>query len=226
MRSVIERATKKLRRSGTLLEYRRLNWRVETNHRIRWEFEAFVVEARALGFPFSFTIRQYDTPNEGVVQISSSPHNTGVVDRVLGDDWDGREQFDSPVIETGGDLVASLSATGLVHFIAHPRVSKRLTPRTKELFLLRPYEPTNVTVKVIRKALRQYLLILQESSILGLENAITHKERVLVWWIRFRDLRSRYEFYTSLLSLRNEWGKALIAGVIAFLVGYISGGKQ
>jgi hypothetical protein len=51
-------------------------------------------------------------------------------------------------------------------------------------------------------------------------------EGILVWWIRFRDLRSRYEFYTSLLSLRNEWGKALIAGVIAFLVGYISGGKQ
>lgn len=225
MRSVIERATKKLRRSGTLLEYRRLNWSVETNHRIRWEFEAFVIEARALGFPLSFNVHQFDTPNEGVIQISPGPINTGVVDRVQGNDWTEREHFDSPVIETGGDLIASLSATGLVHFIAHPRVSKRITPKTKELFLLRPYEPTDVTVKVIRKALRHYLLILQESSILGIENAITYRERVLVWWIGFRDLRSRCEFYTSLMSLRNEWGKALIAGVIAFLVGYISGSK-
>lgn len=226
MRSVIEQATKKLRRSETLLEHRRLNWSVETNHRIRWEFEAFMVETRALGFPLSFNVRQFDTPNEGVVQLSPSPINTGVVDRVQGDGFGKRAHFDSAVIETGGDLVASLSATGLVHFIAHARVSKRITPKTKELFLLRPYEPPDVTVKVIRKALRQYLLILQESSILGVENAITYRERVLIWWIEFRDLRRRYEFYTSLMSLRNEWGKALIAGVIAFLVGYISGSKS
>lgn len=226
MRTVIQRATRKFRKSGVLLEYRRLNWRVETNHRIRREFEAFVVEARAFDFPFSFSIRQYDNPNEGIVQISVSPYNTGVVDRVQDHGLGVAEHIDSPVIETGGDLVASISATGLVHFIAKPRVSKRLNPKTKELFLLRPYDPADVTAKVIQKALRRYLLILQVSSILGIEDAITYNERMLIWWIRFRDLRSRYEFYTSLLSLRNEWGKAIIAGVIAFLVGYISGGKQ
>jgi hypothetical protein len=225
MRNVMERAARKLRRSGTLLEYRRLNWRVETNQRIRREFEAFMVEARAIEFPFTFSVRQNDNPNEGVVQISPSPHNTGVVDRVQGDGWGGTEQIDSPVIETGGELIASISAMGLVHFIAYPRVSKRLKPKTKELFLLRPYDPADVTAMVVQKALRRYLLILQESSSLGAENAITYSERVLIWWIKFRDLRSRYDFYTSLLSLRNEWGKAIFAGVIAFLVGYVSGGK-
>lgn len=225
MRGAVDRATMKLRRSGELLAYRRINWRVETNHRIRWEFEAFARHAREAGFPLELHVRQYDTPNEGVVQITVAPLPTGTVTLKYGIDHNGESASDTPVIETGGELVASQSASGYVHFIVHPRRSERIKPKEDELILLGPLEPTKVTVSVVQKALKHYLLILQSSSILGTEDALTFRERIHVLWIRFRDMRSRYKLYVSLLTLNNEWGKAVVAGVVAFLVGYVTGSK-
>ena len=225
MREAVDRATMKFRRSGALLEYRRINWRVETNHRIRWAFEAFVRNAREAGFPLELHVHQYDPPNEGVVQIMVAPLPTGTVNRKYGIDNDGESVSDTPVIETGGELVASQSASGYVYFIAHPRRSERIKSKDEELILQGPLEPTEVTVGVVQKALGHYLLILQSSSILGADDALTFRERIHVLWIRFRDMRTRYKLYVSLLTLNNEWGKAVVAGVVAFLVGYITGSK-
>jgi hypothetical protein len=225
MRRAVDRAAIKLRRSVELLEYRRINWRVETNHRIRWEFETFVRNAREAGFPLGLHVREYDTPNEGVVQITVAPLPTGTVTRKYGIDHNGEFVSDASVIETGGELIASQSASGYVHFIAHPRRSERIKPKEDELILLGPLEPTEVTVGIVQKALTRYLLILQSSLILGAEDALTIRERIHLLWIRFHDLRSRYRLYVSLLTLNNEWGKAVIAGVVAFLVGYVTGSK-
>lgn len=225
MRDAVDRATQKLQRSATLLKHRRLNWNVETNHRIRWEFEAFVRHAREASFPLALHVDQHDTPNEGVVQITVQRLLTGTVHRKHNADFVEDSFVDTPVVETGGEFIASQSATGYVHFIMHPRRSDRIKPKETEIILLRPYEPTEVTVKVIRKALKQYLVLLQSSSILGNNNALTLTERLLVMWIRFRDLRNRYVLYRSLLSLSNEWGKAIIAGAIALIIGYITATK-
>ena len=73
----------KFKRSSDLLRYRRLNWLVETNHRIRWGFEAFMREARASAVPLDFSLQQHDTPNEGVIQLMPHRLPIGVVNRRL-----------------------------------------------------------------------------------------------------------------------------------------------
>jgi len=225
MLKAIEQAQRKLVRSSQLLDYRRLNWRVETNHRIRWAFEAFMREARQSGFPFQFHLCQHNTPNEGVIQMTAGGTLTGVVNRKydkceLG--FSDETCVDTPVVETGGELVATLSCNGFVHFIAHPRTSDRLKAIKPDLILLGPLDPADVTVHVIRKALRRFLLVLQNSSTIGAADALTVRERVWVVWFYFRDMRSRYDLYRSLLSMKNEWGKLLVTGVITFLIGYVT----
>lgn len=225
MRADIERAQTKLKRASKLLDYRRLNWRSETNHRIRWEFEAFMRSARESGFPFQFHLRQHDAPNEGVIQMTTESTLTGVVNRKYAFDFDDETCVDTPVLETGGELVVSQSSTGHIHFIVHPRTSDRLKTKTPNLILLGPLDPTDVTVRVIRKALRLYLLILQSSSLLGNTDALTIRERAVIVWIRLKDLRNRYDFYRSLLSMNNEWAKPLFAGAIAFAIVYVTASK-
>jgi hypothetical protein len=225
MRRYIDRAAQKLERSARLLEYRRLNWRVETNHRIRWEFEAFARTTRDLGLPFAFRVQQHDTPNEGQLQLTALRSLTGVVDRKHDFSPEGFRFSDTPIEETGGELVASQSATGFVHFIAHPRTSDRLRATKTELIIAGPLDPTEVTVSRIRKALRHYLLVLQDSSIIGAEDALTRQEKLVVLWLYFRELRNRHDLYRSLLSMKNEWAKLLVAAVLAFLAGYITASK-
>ena len=222
MKPTIHRAAQKLRRSAILLEHRRLNWRVETNHRIRWEFELFIRSSREVGLPLEFSLRQYDTPNEGVVQLNPARTLTGVVDRQYSLSLDGETYSDTPVLESGGELVASLSATGFVYFTAHPRSSDRTKPKRAQLFLLGPLDPATVTPAVVRRALARYLLILQASSLIGNENALTRLERWQVLWLHFRDLRTRYDFYRSMLTLENQWGRLFVAASLAFAGGYIT----
>lgn len=223
MRKSIARATKQLQRSALLLQYRRLNWRVVTNHQIRWEFEAFVRETRSAGFPLELRVQQHETPNEAVIQIYAQRTVTEIVDRKHDAHWDIPPYTDTPVFETGGELVASQSATGFIHFIVYPRKSDRLTPNKSELIIYRQFDPTEVTIPIIRKVLKRYLLILQDSSLIGTEDALTFRERLIVTWLHFGELRSRHDLYRSLLSLRNEWLKAIVAGVFAFITGYITG---
>ena len=225
MRHHIDRAHRKLERSARLLEYRRLNWRVETNHRIRWEFEAFTHLTRELKFPFAFRLQQHYSPNEGQIQLTALSSLTGVVDGQRNLYPEGLQFDGTRVEETGGELVASQSATGFVHFIAHPRTSDRLRATKSELIIAGPLDPTNVTASVIRKALRHYLLVLQGSSLIGIEDALTRQERLIIIWLYFRELRSRHDVYRSLLSMKNEWAKLLVAGALAFLAGYITASK-
>ena len=224
MKNEIRLATKKLQKSVRLLEYRRLNWRVETRERIWGEFQNFVSNAKNIGFPLALQVRSIETVNEGLVQISAAPIPTDTVNRKP--HTDPFSHLDTPVIESGGELVASISATGFVHFVIHPRQSERIKPKQAELILFRAFDPTEVTVSVIHKALKNYLLLLQSSSILGCEDALTIREKLSIFWIHFRDMRNKYALYVSLLSLRNEWGKALVAAAFAFLIGYITGNKD
>ncbi|MBW8364824.1 MAG: hypothetical protein K0M39_09740 [Rhizobium sp.] len=227
MKNEISRATKKLQKSVQLLEYRRLNWRVETRQRVWREFQNFVGDAKKVGFPLDLQVRSIETVNEGLVQITAAPIPTGTINRKHHiDPFALVSHSDTSVIESGGELVASISATGFVHFVIHPRQSERIKPKQAELILFHAFDPTEVTVSVIQKALKNYLLILQSSSILGCEDALTIREKLSVFWIYFRDMRNKYALYVSLLSLRNEWGKALVAAAFAFLIGYITGNKN
>jgi hypothetical protein len=223
MRAAIIRATRKIRRSAQLLDYRRINWRVATNHMIRCEFEAFVRAARDQDFPFELHVQQHETPNEEVIQVAPARSHTGIVDRKQHAFWANPSHTDTPVFEFGGELVASQSATGYVHFIVSPRRSDRLVPTRKELILLRPYDPAEISPRLVRKVLKRYLLVLQDTSIIGTEDALTFFERITVIWMHISELRARHAFYRSLLALRNEWGKALVAGAVAFAVGYVTG---
>ena len=212
----------KLRRSADLLRYRRLNWQVETNHRIRWCFEAFIMDARASAVPLNFSLQQYDTPNEGVVQLTPHKIPIGVVNRRLDPFAEDESVNDVIVVEAGGTLVASLSFLGHVHFIAHPRYSERSTPQTKEIILAGPCDPAIVTPAFIQSVLKKYLLVLRSSSVLGMEDTISKWERAQILWIYFSDLRKSNQRALSVLTMTNEWAKLLVAGALGFLAAYFT----
>ena len=215
----------KFKRSSDLLRYRRLNWLIETNHRIRWAFEAFIKEARISEVPLDFSLRQYDTPNEGAIELRPERVPVGVVNRRLDPFAEDESENDVIVFETGGELVVSLSFNGRVCFIAHPRQSDRSKPRHKEILLTGLLDPASVTSALIRKVLRKYLLILRSTSILGMEDTISIFERMQIWWIYFADLRERNRILRSILGMSNEWAKVLSAVAGAFIVGYFTGSK-
>lgn len=214
---------KRLNRSSDLLRYRRLNWEIETNHRIRWELEAFVGEAQVSKVPIAFALQQYDNPNEGVVQLSPLPALVGVVNRRFNPAEIDDTVCDEPVVETGGEFVASLSVLGYVHFIVRPRLCDRTRPHNKEIILDGPLDPANVSQSVIRSALRKYLLVLRDSSVVGMRDTISISERAQILWIYLCDIRRTHQLVRSVLNLKNEWSKAFVAAVIASAISLIVG---
>jgi hypothetical protein len=216
----------KLKRSSDLLRYRRINWRVETAHMIRRELSEFIRETRDSKVVFDFSLREFDTPNEGIFQLEPSPNPIGVVNRRMNPLLQDESANDVLVIERGGSLVASLSFNGYVHFIAHPRFSDRTTPSTKEIFLTGPIEPTKVTPHLIQRVLDKYLLVLRSTSVFGMEDTLSYRERMVLLWIYFIDIRKKNQLIRSVFAMSNEWTKVLAAGLVAYVVGYLTAGKS
>lgn len=199
-----------------------MNWIVETNHRIRWEFEAFIRNACASQVPLAFSLQQFDTPNEGVIQLRPGILAVGVVNRRLDPLLDDESANDVHVFEDGGELVASQSFLGHVHFIAHPRHSDRSKPKKSEIILYGPLDPVDVTPALIRKAIDRYLLVLRSTSVLGMGDTFTVRERLAVLWIYFWDIRKRNQLIRSVLAMTNEWSKVIAAGLVGLIVVYLS----
>lgn len=216
----------KLNRSSDLLRYRRINWNVETVHRIRKELQDFTREVRESKVAFDFLLREFDTPNEGVLQLEPSQVPIGVVNRRVNPFLEDESANDVVVFERGGSFVASLSFNGYVHFIAHPRFSDRTTPRTKEILLTGPIDPTGVTPKLIQRVLDKYLLVLRSTSVFGMENTISYWERIELFWIYFTDIRRKHQLIRSVISMSNEWAKLLAAGLVAYVAGYLASGNS
>lgn len=219
MKIALHTAAQKLERSIKLLEYRRINWAIAQDV-ISKEFQDFLEISKSVGLPFPFYVRHDDEPNENVFGIYCGRTYTGAVDRKLACPLSRSPYSDSPVFETEGTLIASQDVEGFINFIVYPRKSDRLSPIKNELLILASVEPTKVTPQLIRWAIRRYLLLLQDSSVLGSADALTRREHLMVWWLYFRELRGRHELYRSMLSLKNEWGKIIVAALLAFAVGY------
>ena len=220
MNKALVRSTQNLRKSQALLRYRRLNWTVVTKHLIKKEFESYIAASREAQFPFKFYIQHHGVPNEEQIQISVQPSKLGIIEQT----YRALERSEPcsvfTPIETGGALVASQSATGFVLFIVHPRFSDRVDSTKKELLLFRPLDPAEITPRLLEKVMRLHLLLLQDSSLIGSQDALAFSERIEVWWLYFfRELRNRHEFYRSGLSLRNEWVKTLVTLALGYFFG-------
>jgi hypothetical protein len=187
------------------------------------ELRKFLIQAKANDFPLNFSIQLHDTPNEEIVQLTAEKTKIGAVDRKFNPILEKTRFYDTQIIEDGGILVVSQSVTGFVNFIVYPRCSDRITPLKKELILCSPLDPAYVTRDVVQKMVKVYLLILQDSSVMGTEDALNFLERAKVSWIYFQELRSRHDFYRSVLFLKDEWLKACIAGLFGFIGGYFAG---
>lgn len=70
MQGKVDAVTRRLLRSKTLLEYRRLNWRVETIGRLSSGFATFCQAARVAGFPMHTSVGVEDVPNGGIVSLT------------------------------------------------------------------------------------------------------------------------------------------------------------
>ena len=215
--------TRRLERSARLLSYRRLNWQVETSHKIRRYFEAFVQSARSQEYPFRLHVTQHETGAEGVIQISATMLPTGAVKRSITTDAElGERISDALVVEEGGALVASLSVSGHVHFVVYPRKSDRIRPAEEQIFLYHRLDPTDVTEAILRKVVLRYMLYMRSTSILGIHDTLSLREYALLIGMKMGDVRFLYKTSRAFISMKSEWGKLLAAGLIAWLVAYLT----
>lgn len=199
-----------VRRSTDLVNYRRLNWSAVTFARIYLGFREFAHQSKSAGVPFDFRLEDFDPPNEGVIKLTPAPVNLGIVNRkmVFGAEDSAN---DRAVFEQGGELVASQSVSGHVFFIAHQRHSDRVNPIHKEIILLGPLDPSEVTPKLVSQVLKKYTLVLRSSSIFGMNDTLSIRERMQIQWIYLCDIRERNLIILSVLSMKNEWAKLIFA---------------
>lgn len=224
MHGNIQAVAARLSRSKRLLEYRRLNWRVETMRRVIEEFSSFVLSAREAGFPVKMSVDSHDVPNAGLVELTLERQPTDALKRqyISAFDRDGEEFSDRQVFEEGGQLVASQSAEGHVFFVSHPRRSEWCEPRDNAYIIGGPFEPTDVTRRVVQKMIRRHLIVVRTSSIFGGPRSLTFRERLAYQFIVLVELRKRYRLIRALMTLSNEWGKAFVAAALALLVSLVS----
>lgn len=220
----VEREVNLLERSSRLLSYRRLNWRVNTSHRIHQAFERLVHATRNSRYPFSLHVTHYKHSIESIVQISATSFPTGAVTRTTTHDSELRKQVtDTPVLEEGGTLVASLSVSGHVAFIVHPRKSHRIKSKEEQIILFHHLDPTAVTEGILEKVLLRYLLYMRSTSVIGIHDTLSIREYLTLIGMKIGDVRYQYRLSHALLSMQNEWGKLLVAGLVGWLVAYVTG---
>lgn len=224
MQGKVDAAAKRLIRSRTLLEYRRLNWRVETMARLSHEFAAFSAAARRAGFPIHTSVGVHDVPNAGMVTITFNATATNAFRRQYKSAFDEQPFVDQQVLEEGGQLAASQSHDGYVFFISNPRKSEWAKPTDDAYIIAGPLDPTEVALPLIRKVIRRHLIVVRMSSAFGGSGSLTFGERCTFWWIVFIELRKRHNLYRSLISLTNEWGKAIVAAVLATILSLVAAG--
>ena len=223
----LERETKLLERSTRLLSYRRLNWRIETRQKIRQAFEGFVQQTRRNGYPFSLHVFDYDLSAEGIVQISATRIPTGAIVRSVSHDAEfGERVSKTPVMEEGGTLVASLSVSGHVAFVVYPRKSDRIKPVEEQLLLIHRLDPTDVTDRVLNRVILKYLLYMRSTSVLGMNDTLSTREWFALIWMKIGDVRYMHNLSRTVISMKNEWAKLLLAGVIGGLTTYFTTGGQ
>lgn len=161
-------------------------------------------------------------PNGGIVSLSFGDVDMEAPIRKLLPFFFDEDHVDRPIREDGGQLVASLSVQGYVFFISHPRKSEWIKPTDESLIIGGPIEPTKVSAKLIQKMVRRHLIVLRKSSFYGGNGSLSWWERWVYRGIIFRELRNRYTLYRSLISLTNEWGKAIVAAVIATVLSLLA----
>lgn len=222
---VVGKEARRLAASTRALDYRRINWRVHVRHVVRNSFDDVAHRARASGYPFRLRVTEYETPNEGTVQLVADMNMTGAVDRKSRFDLEEFKEIhiDTHVRETGGALVASQSVSGFIHFIAYPYTSDRIRAVPKQIFLAGPLHPNDVSPRLLRRMVRRYLLILRRSTVFGGTQALTWPEHARYWWIRLMDVRTKYRLGFEILTLKNSWANVLAGAIAGWVAGYFSG---
>lgn len=223
MKRLVTREKDLITRSSSELWFRRINWKMETRHRVRRALESVVVAAKTSGYPFQLYVQEFEQPNEGLIQLSAGQNPTGVVNREECFDLEhGSWNRDTSVMESGAGLVVSQSVTGHVHFTVNLYACDRIRPRRQEVLLFVPLDPASVTERRVMRAVRLFFLFVRDSSVYGISGSRSFSSRALLAWIRFRDLRSRYKLVRSLASLKNEWAKAVFAAILALVVTIVA----
>lgn len=218
IKRLVDLASADLKRSARLLEYRRINWHHVAVPRITKLFEQLHRDSQQSELPFKFHGDHVDTPNEEVLQVRAGQSFTGTFNRKYRSIFeDGPKHSDMAVLETGGELVASQSVTGHVFFLVTPRQSDRSKPDKTDLIIMGPLDPCDVTERRVRKVIKRYVLLLKATSNVG-SGSLSFMEWIIYQWMYTFELGSRNQLVRDMLSLRNEWVKAIFAAVASALI--------
>ncbi|WP_269633158.1 hypothetical protein [Pelomonas sp. BJYL3] len=184
-------------------------------------FSAFVAGAKAAGFPWAASVDVHYVLNACTVEIAFEHIPTNALMRHYGSTFGEAEYVDRQTLEDGGELIASQSAEGYVLFVSHPRKSAWSRPLDAEFIIGGPFDPTDVTHRLVEKMIRRHLVVVRMTSLFGGRHSLSIGERFTYQLVVLGELRKRYLLLRSLASLTNEWGKALVAAVLA-VVGAIA----
>lgn len=206
---------RKLDEASWRLAVRRLNWRVETRRRIIDALERTAAMAEEVRYGFRFNVGQYGEVNDEAIQLNVGWRFIGIREQVS----DGERIKVQHHTEKGGCLVFSQNLGGRVAILMYPLSSERY--KTKEDCITFKYnlDPTDLTPKLIEKAMRRFLIYLRYSSVVGLHDDTPLRERLLIAWMIFWDARNRYALSRSLMDMSNEWAKIITASLLALAVG-------
>lgn len=220
MRKLISES-RKLEKSARELQRRRINWRMVTKNQIEGYFKEICGAAKEHSYPFSMVWSVHDeTENEETVQLSSGVNKTGVVEKIDKPDAKGWKAE----AEKGAALVASFASNGTVAFIIYPYKSERYSRNEDNIILYHNLSPDDVTGKLVKGCISNYLLYVRSSSVYGGYSS-SFLDFIRINMMIAVDIRNRKNLYRTAYSMLAEWSKIIGAGIVGYVVAVLTRGS-
>jgi hypothetical protein len=120
-------------------------------------------------------------------------------------------------MEKHGALLFFQITSGQVGLILHPIKSDNLSRDEKDILVKIYDKPCVITEATIVRAVKYFFIYSQCSSFIGHPSL---RERLILRWLLFMDLRNRQKVISTLVKDMYDWLKRIVPPIIAFALGY------
>lgn len=211
-----------LNKSNFELRRRRLNWRVCTKSRIFFECNKFVDKANSSDYPFRmFCVQGSKDQNYETIQLSAGFNSVGVAKSEINDDGIPLKSKKT-IYERGASLVFSQAVNGSILIIMYPYKSDLHSRPEKDIILYHALHPDDITTRIIKKCIKNFLMYARLTSVQGLECKPSLYESSKITWFSIKDIRFKSKLIRSILNMSNEWSKVLVPIMLVYIIGVLS----
>lgn len=214
MEHLISYSTKKLKDAQKIVRFRRINWTVVSKE-IEEDFSEFVESCIKNKFPYRFKVATFNEhPNECSIEIRCVSYPKTKLTKL------NPSSNENPnIFEKGGNLVVSQGHEGLVLFMFTPLSTDKVDLNFREVLISPPLDPRKIDTKYLNNILKRYLLLIRFTSLYG-NQTLTLFERLKISLIFIMDIRHKYDLVRSIISMKNEWAKLVVAALLGSIFTY------